>query len=245
MRYILIIIILSVNLVRSQGNDSIIAAPLIGVHIGGNLPMADLAKRFGPNLNTGINIMYKTKKNYLIGIDGNYMFGRNIKEDVMKNLTNEDGFIVDNEGYPADIKLSERLLTVNLHVGKILPFLSANPNSGLMINAGAGYMQHKIHFVDVQQKIAAINGDIRNGFDRLSNGLSLYQFVGYIYLSDNRLLNFYAGFESYQGFTKSVRKLNYDAGLADTKSRFDMAMGLRFGWILPLYSRAPKQYFYN
>ncbi|MFO0357063.1 MAG: hypothetical protein ACK50A_08920 [Sphingobacteriaceae bacterium] len=245
MRYILIILILSVNLVRSQGNDSIIAAPLIGVHIGGNLPMADLAKRFGPNLNTGINIMYKTKKNYLIGIDGNYMFGRNIKENVMKNLTNEDGFIIDNEGYPADIKLSERLLTVNLHVGKILPFLSANPNSGLMINAGAGYMQHKIHFVDVQQKIAAINGDIRNGFDRLSNGISLYQFVGYIYLSANRLLNFYAGFESYQGFTKSVRKLNYDTGLADTKSRFDMAMGLRFGWILPLYSRAPKQYFYN
>lgn len=245
MRYLLIIFIFSFNLVRSQANDSIIAAPLIGVHLGGNLPMADLAKRFGPNLNTGMNIMYKTKKNYLIGIDGNYLFGRNIKEDVMKNLTNEDGFIIDNEGYPADIKLSERLLTINLHFGKILPFLSANPNSGLMVNAGAGYMQHKIHFVDVQQKIAAINGDIRNGFDRLSNGLSLYQFVGYIYLSDNRLLNFYAGLESYQGFTKSVRKLNYDTGLADTQGRFDMVMGLRFGWILPLYSRAPKQYFYN
>ena len=245
MRYIIFILIFGIQLVRAQVNDSVFAAPLIGIHLGGDIPMADLAKRYGANLNTGINIMYKTKKNVLFGIEGNYLFGRNIKEDVMKNLTTEDNFIIDNEGYPADIKLSERLLTVNLHVGKILPFMSANPNSGLMINVGAGYMQHKIHFVDVQQKIAAINGDIRNGFDRLSNGISLHQFIGYIYLSDNRLLNFYAGMESYQGFTKSVRKLNYDTGLPVTQNRFDMIMGLRFGWILPLYSRAPKQYFYN
>jgi len=244
--FIVVCILLS-NFGFSQKNDTstAIAAPLIGVHFGGNLPAGDLSQRFGPNLNAGINFMYKTKKNYLIGIDCNYLFGRNIKEDVLKQLKNSDGFIVDNSGYPADIRLSERILTLNLYFGKIFNVLSANQNSGLLVNIGAGYIQHRIHFFDSQREIAAINGDTRDGYDRLTNGISVSQFIGYLFLGDSRYLNFYAGLEAYQGFTKSVRKLNYDTGLPDTKNRLDMLYGLRFGWILPLYSRAPKQYFYN
>lgn len=245
MRGVLFLCVIAARFAFSQVNDSVIATPLIGIHFGGDLPLADLAQRYGPNLNTGLNLMYKTKRNYLLGIEGNYMFSKNIREDVLKQLKNEDGFMVDNSGYPADIRLSERVITINLHVGKILHVLAANPNSGLMINGGAGYIQHRVHFLDAQQQIAAINGDIRNGFDRLSNGICTYQFIGYMFLSTNRLLNFYTGFECYQGFTKSVRKWNYDTGLRDTKNRFDMLVGFRFGWILPLYSRAPKQYFYN
>lgn len=229
----------------SQVNDTVIAAPLIGIHFGGDLPFADMAKRYGPNLNTGINFLYKTKRNYLFGIDGNYMFGKNLREDVLKQLRIEDGTIIDNSGYPADIRVSERVVNVNLVFGKVFNVLSANPNSGLVITGGAGYMQHKVHFVDAQFQVAGINGDIRNGLDHLSNGFSLHQFVGYLFLSNNRLLNFYTGIESYQGFTKSVRKWNYNTGTADTQSRFDLLVGFRAGWILPLYSRAPKQYFYN
>ncbi len=230
---------------KAQSSDSIIAAPLLGIHFGGDLPAADLAQRFGPNLNAGASFIYKTKKNYLIGADFNYMFGRNIKEDVLSQLRTSDGFLIDNSGYPADIRISERVLNFNAIAGKILPWLSANPNSGLMVTGGVGYMQHYIHFVDAQKQIAAINGAVVKGLDRFTHGLSLSEFIGYIYLSDNRLLNFYAGVESYQGFTKSIRKMNYDTGLPDTKSRLDVAFGFRFGWILPLYSRAPKTYFYN
>ena len=66
-----------------------------------------------------------------------------------------------------------------------------------------------------------------------------------MYLSDNRLLNFYFGIEGYQAFTQSVRKLNYDTGLPDTKKRLDMLYGLRFGWILPLYKKTPNEFYYN
>jgi len=245
MKRVFILFMIIAQLAYSQENDSVIATPMVGIHFGGDLPLADLAQRYGPNLNAGLNFMYKTKKNYLFGIEGNYMFGKNIEEDVLKQLKNEDGFLVDNSGLPADVRLSERIVTVNLHVGKIFNVLSANPNSGLMINGGAGYIQHRVHFLDAQQQIAALNGEIRNGYDRLSNGICTYQFIGYLFLSNNRLMNFYTGIECYQGFTKSVRKWNYDTGLPDTKSRFDMLVGLRFGWVLPLYSRAPKQYFYN
>lgn len=230
---------------KAQLNDSIIAAPLIGVHFGGDLPLGELSKRFGPNLNAGLNFTYKTSKNYLIGLDANYMFGRNIKEDVLAPLKTDKNFIIDNSGYPADIRISQRILNIQFQFGKILPFLSANPNSGLVVRAGVGYMMHQIHFVDIQKQISAVGGDMVRGYDRMTHGPALSQFIGYMYLSDNRITNFYAGFEAYEGFTRSVRKLNYDTGLPDTDLRFDALIGFRFGWILPLYSRAPKQYFYN
>jgi hypothetical protein len=243
---VLIFLLFSVGLCSAQKDSTEpVAAPLLGVHFGGDLPFADMGKRYGSNLTTGINFMYKTKKNFLFGIDGNYGFSRNMKEDVLAQMKNSDGFLVDNSGYPADLRVSERVLDIVLHVGKLFPFGSPNKNSGLMVDAGFGYMQHRIHFLDANVQIAAVNGDIKNGFDRLTNGFVVSQFVGYMFLGERRLLNFYMGVESYEGFTKSVRKLNYDTGLPDNASRLDVLVGLRVGWILPLYSRTPKNYFYN
>lgn len=225
--------------------DSAIALPLIGIHVGGQTPGGDLSQRFGPNLNAGGAFMYKTRKNWLVGIEGNYMFGRNVKEDVLKQLKTENGSIIDNEGYPADIRITERGIGVHVWGGRVFQFLSANPNSGLMFMVGGGYLQHKINLYDAQQKIAAVKGDLKTGYDRLTNGFSTSQFLGYLFLSENRMLNFYFGFEAYQGFTKSVRKLNYDTGLPDTKKRLDLLYGFRFGWILPLYKKKPNEYYYN
>ncbi len=236
---------LFVTFVKSQ-TDSIPAFsfPFVGVHFGGDIPAADMAKRYGPNLNTGVLFGYKTSKNYLFNIDFNFMFGRNIKDDITRQLKTDQNFIIDNLGFPADIRISQRVFNLHLSAGKILPFLKPNANSGFFVNVGAGYMQHKIHIVDAQQMIAAYNGDIRDGFDRLSNGIALSQFLGYMYFSNNRFMNFYAGVEFYQGFTKSVRKFNYDTGMPDTQKRLDILSGLRLGWILPLYKKSPREFYY-
>jgi hypothetical protein len=114
-----------------------------------------------------------------------------------------------------------------------------------MVHVGVGYLQHKVNLYDAQQKIAAIKGDLKHGFDRLTSGVSLSQFIGYLFLSESRFLNFYTGFEFYQAFTKSVRQLNYDTGLTDTKKRLDVITGFKFGWILPLYKKKPNDFYYN
>lgn len=243
MRLTLIFIFCSVFL--NAQIDSAIMAPLVSIHVGGQIPGGDMADRFGANLNAGGSFMLKTKKNWLVGIESNYMFGRNVKEDVLLQLKTANGSIIDNEGYPADIRITERGLGIHLTFGRVFKVFSANPNSGLMVTVGGGYLQHKINLYDAQQKIAAINGDFKHGYDRLSNGFSASQFVGYLFLSESKLLNFYFGVETYQGFTKSVRKLNYDTGMADTKQRLDLLYGLRFGWIVPLYKKRPNDYYYN
>lgn len=225
--------------------DSAQALPIVGISLGGQIPGGDLAKRFGPNLNLGINCLYKTKQNWLMGIESHYFFGKNVKEDVLTQLRTENGSVIDNEGRPADLRVSERGLGIHAVFGRVFKFLSSNPNSGLMATVGVGYLQHKINLYDAQQKIAAVKGDLKYGYDRLSNGISTSQFVGYLFMSENRMLNFYFGFEAYQGFTKSVRKLNYDTGLPDTNRRKDFQYGIRFGWVLPLYKRTPNEYYYN
>lgn len=229
----------------SQIDSVKLFVPLVSIHLGSQLPAGDLAQRFGPNMNVGGSVMLKTKHDWLLGIESNYFFGRNVKEDVLSQLKNSDGVITDNLGYPADLRVTERGLGIHLTCGKIINFLSPNPNSGLMVNVGAGYLHSKIKLYDAQQKIAAVKGDLAYGYDRLSSGFSVTQFIGYMFLGENRLLNLYFGIEGCQAFTQSVRKLNYDTGLPDTKKRLDMLYGLRFGWILPLYKKKPNEFYYN
>ncbi len=220
----------------------------VAINFGGHLPKGDLEKRFGPNLNIGGTYMYKTKSNWQFGAEGNYFFGQNVKEDVLANMkvdfSNGQKNIIDNEGYPADIRITERGLCFYIVGGRIFKLFKSNLNTGIVFNVGVGYMQHKINLYDAQKKIAALNGELRYGYDRLSNGLSTIQFLGYQYISNNRFINFYAGFEFIQGYTKSVRKFNYDTGLPDTNKRTDLLIGARIGWILPLYKRKPKDYYY-
>jgi hypothetical protein len=84
---------------------------------------------------------------------------------------------------------------------------------------------------------------ILKGYDRLTNGLSLNQFIGYYHLSNNRLINFYIGAQGTEGITQSRREWNLDTQTHDTAKRLDMLFGLRAGWILNLYQRAPNDYY--
>jgi hypothetical protein len=224
--------------------DSCVRILMVGFHFSGQLPKYDLEKRFGPNLSAGASFTWKTKHNLLFSVEGSYFFGRNVREDVVASIRNENGTITDNEGYPADLRLTERGWNIYGNVGYMISKLGNNPNSGVFFTVGGGWMQHKVNLYDANKKVAAVNGTLKKGYDRLSGGFGLTQFVGYKYISNNRLANCYFGFEFYEGFTQSLRGFNYDTGLEDTQKRFDMLMGFRFGWILPLYKRTKDFYYY-
>ena len=242
---ILFILMLSFFNSKAQSvKDSSFRIILTGVHISGQLPQNNLAERFGPNFSAGVDLIWKSKHNFLFGIEGSYFWTKNVREDVVASMKNSDGFITDNEGYPAELTLTERGWNFYANVGKLFPKTGHNPNSGMFFTVGAGYMQHKIKLYDVNQKIAAIKGDLKKGYDRLSGGFALTQFLGYQYLSNNRLANFNFGFEFYEGFTQSFRGFNYDTGLKDTQKRIDILIGFRFTWILPLYKRTKDFYYY-
>lgn len=242
---LLCIISYNTNTLNAQSvKDSTFRILMVGVHFCGQLPQNDLAKRFGPNLSAGASFTWKTKHNVLFGLEGSYVFGKKVKEDVISNMRTSDGFVIDNEGYPADLRLTHRGWNISANVGYVFSKFGHNPNSGVFFTVGGGYMLHKVKLYDANQKIAAVKGDLKKGYDRLTGGFALTQFIGYKYISNNRLANFYVGFEFQEGFTQSLRGFNYDSGLPDTERRLDVINGFRFGWILPLYKRTKDFYYY-
>jgi hypothetical protein len=224
--------------------DSCITAPYVSVNFSGYLPFGDMNKRFGSCFAAGGTIGYKTKKNWLFSGEFNYLFSRNVKEDVLTQLRNDKGNVTNNNGFPADIRVYQRGWVSVLDAGKLFTTNKRKPNTGVLISAGAGVMYHKIKLYDAEQKIAAIKGDLQKGYDRLSIGPCLHQSIGFFYLSNNRLVNIHAAFECYQGFTKNVRGFNYDGTPIESKQRIDIILGMKLAWVLPLYKRTQDNDFY-
>ncbi|MBS1647990.1 MAG: hypothetical protein JST67_11680 [Bacteroidetes bacterium] len=218
---------------------------MVGIHLEGDLPFGDMASRFAGNLNVGVPIVYKTQNNMLFGVEGNYFFSGNVRENPLNYMYNSYGSITGSGGTPANIRLNERGFTVYAIIGGIIKALGTNKNSGLMAYAGFGYMEHQIHIADIGRNLAAINGDMKKGYDRLTGGFAMEQFIGYAFLAKNRIVNIYGGFTFQEGFTTGLRGYQYDTMQPDSKKRNDILIGIRLGWFLPLYKKAPKEFYYN
>jgi hypothetical protein len=140
---------------------------------------------------------------------------------------------------------SERGYHLSAKVGKIFSIFSPNPNSGFYLTGGAGYLEHKIKIDVVQNNVSQLIGDYKKGYDRLAGGFCLNETIGYVYLSNTRLLNFFAGIEFSQAWTKPLRDVNFDTGDPDpVQKRYDAFTGIKFTWIIPLFKRQPEKYYY-
>ncbi len=222
---------------QEQERDNTGGVLLANFNYGFHWPGGDFADRFGFGYSVGGSLELMEKHNFLIGADAFMYFGNRVNQDVLANLRNNDGIILGDNGALADVKLRMRAVQFGGHIGRIFRlFNNENNRSGIRVNVGAAFFQHKIKIQDDPVAvIAALDDEYKKGYDRLSNGLSLTQFVGYQNLSKSRLLNFMLGFELTQAFTKSRRSYNFDTRNTDTDSRIDLLAGFKIGWTLPLY----------
>ncbi len=201
-----------------------------------NFPTADLKQRYGLFNAVGAGVYYKTGSNWIWGAEGSYLFGNSIKEvDVFDAFTDADGFAIDRQGSRIEILAQMRGLRFFAKGGKIIP-LGKNKNSGLMLSLGLGYMEHFIRATNQSTTVAALEGDLKYGYDRLASGFTLNQFIGYQFLDPRRRINFFAGVEFTQGYTQGRRTINYDTGLPGNEKRFDGGTAIRIGWLLPIYT---------
>jgi hypothetical protein len=229
---------------QSGVRDSIIPFPLVGVGYGIYLPGGDMEKRFGWNSMIGIDALYKTKKNWLFGFSGGFLFGDDIKEEgLLDAISTSNGAVIGLDGLYAELRFYERGYHAGISVGKVIPFKKPNPNSGLVIFGGPGFIQHKIRIDDIGNTVPALRDEYKKGYDHLTNGFQFREFLGYIYFSNRQLINFYGGFEFIQGFTANRRDYNFDDLEKKDENRIDLLYGFRIGWVVPLYKKKPAAYY--
>lgn len=239
---------MAANSASAQRNvrDSLVFTPHISFNYGLQIPALDMEQRFGVNSAVGLAFHIKTKSNWTFGAEWSYLFGKQVNEEgLIQNLIVDDGFIIDNEGGLAKVLIQERGSLTTLNAGKIFSLKRSNPNSGIMVKAGVGLMQHRIRLETQENIVTQLEGDYIKGYDRLTNGLVLSQFFGYFHMSDNKLTNFYAGVEFYEGFTQGRRELNFDTQVKDDAPRTDVLYGIRVGWVIHMYKRTGREFYYD
>lgn len=247
----LVVMIMLLQLsVQAQRNvrDSVIGTPWIGIHYGGNWPGGDLAERYGFFNHLGAMAGYKTSRNWVLGVDGNFMFGNRIRmTNLFDNLTDSYGNITDMNGDIGKILLFSRGFNVNLMVGKVIPVFSPNENSGLLIQGGVGYLQHKLRIESNDQVIPSLELKYKKGYDRFTSGINFHEFIGYSFMANQGIVNFYGGFYMQQGLTYNRREIFFDRPDEEVpkNQRLDLQFGFRVGWFVPVYKRQPKDYYFD
>lgn len=228
--------------------DSAIATPWVGIQYGGNWSKADLGDRYGYFNHLGMMAGYKTKRNWVYGLDGNFMFGSQIRmTGLFDGLTDSYGNITDVNGDVAHILLFSRGFNVNLMVGKVFPILSLNENSGIYVHGGVGYLQHKLRIESNDQVIPSLELDYKKGYDRFTSGINFHEFIGYAFLANQGIVNFYGGFYAQQGLTYNRRDIFFDRPDEEVPKgqRLDVQIGFKVGWFIPVYQRKPKDYYFD
>jgi hypothetical protein len=234
--------------IRKNVKDSIVDVHQISPGFTIQIPRHDLAKRFGWNSSIGGEYAYKTRKNWIFGAEGNFIFGNVVKEtEFMDFVRTEDDLIISSTGNFALIALFQRGFNVSGNVYKIIPIFSPNDNSGLVLGVGFGYIQHRIR-IDVQHdNVPSFHEELKRGYDRMASGMMIKEFIGYQYYGNKRLTNFRVGFEFIQGLTQSRREIYFDTMLPPEDAgttRRDYLVGLKFSWNILLYKRSIKSEYY-
>ena len=227
--------------------DSVISVATVEISYAFQIPGGDLVKRYDANSAIGGGFQYKTNRNWIWGVNGMFMFGNNVKEDsLLGHISTSTGNIITNTGTYGEVYTYERGYTLTAQVSKLIPLGKTNRNTGIVLGLGGGFINHKIRIEVGDNNVYPLQGDYKKGYDRKTNGPCATASIGYRYMGNKKLVNFYVGFDFLQGFTHERRPWNFDQGKAPSQAmRNDQLYSVRIAWLLPLYRRDTNVYYYN
>lgn len=225
-----------------QPNNAILFAPIYTAQF----PFGHMNDRFGFNSLFGFSIQYKMKKNWLIGVEGNFLFGTTVREGyVLDNISTTTGQFVSQNNDLIRVNPQEQGMNLKLNFGKIVPFSEKFPDAGLLFLTGFGVLQHKIAMNVKKESLPQLDKTYRKGYDRMCVGPVFSQFIGGIFLERRRFVSAYVGLQFDIGYTQNMRPYDFYSQAKLTEKRVDMFLGIRVGWIIPYFLQASeKEYYY-
>jgi hypothetical protein len=210
--------------------------------LGGHLPAGDFADRFGLNGSLGAGAEFISSKNWIVGLEGAFIFGNKVKEDPLSILRTPSGDIIGNDRAIATTRYQERGMYLGASIGKMLTF--GEKRAGLRLSLGGGWAQHRIRIFDDTRTVVQIKGDYKKGYDRLCGGPALQQFIGWQHLGYGRDISWLIGFEFNQAFTHTLRDWDFTEMRKLEGNRLDLRFGVRIAWTLPFYTGNAEDIYY-
>jgi hypothetical protein len=238
--YVLLFLILTTFNTKGQAvvnlNDNNGTMIELGFEYGTYLPQRDLDAYFGRHAGTGGHFQVLTKKNLYLGGQMQFIFGNQVSVDVTQVWKDPIDNVYGLNYTFADILTKQRGLSGHLYIGKLFPIKSKRARMGIKATLGVGFLQHKLHIQeDPESFMPQMEKRYKALLDHKTNGISLQQFIGFHYLANDRMANWYVGFDFIEAFTRNRRSYNYNLDIPTDINRLDIATGFKIGWILPFY----------
>ena len=253
MRKALSLLILTLCILNTNGyaqkhtiKDTSLPVFMVGAQLEGDLTAGDLKQRFGPGITVGGFVSYKTSSNWMFILEYAYMYSSNVNENhaldsiSTKNADPSQRYLINANGEYQILNIYESGNIVLFKIGKILPLLQRNPNCGLTIKAGAGFMQHEIYYYWVGDAPPQLSCNYIKGYDRLTYGPAISGSLGYHYMSNNAKVNFEIDLDIIKGFTYDQRPYDFNTQQWNNKLRNDILMGIKLAWFFPIYGKNSK-----
>lgn len=226
--------------------DSVVSSLLFQASYAIQLPAGDLAERYGYNSQIAGVIGYKTNKNWLWNAHLGFIFGDQVKgrQELLRMISTSTGEVIDGDGTYTSLALLQRGFHLQAKAGKIFTTRKPNPNSGIYVQGGLGYLAQRIRIETQFGTAPQLAGDYAKGYDHLRGGFAHSIDAGYFFMGNKRTLNFSAGFEWIAAYTRPMREYSFELMRRDTRKYTDHYIGLRINWMIPGYRRAPQKYYY-
>ena len=231
--YILLFFSCYLSIAQEEVRDGNFLA--VGINYGLDFPIGQLSKRFGTSFHAGLSLdLFKSKMNGAYGIEGLFIFGENVNEDVISNLRLDNTAILGIDGQYADVFLRERGAYLGIYISKIIVPLKTNQRSGLAADFGIGILQHNVRIQVDTRNAPNLEGEYLKGYDRNSIGPALKQSLSYTHIGKNKNLNYSLSLSIMEGFTSNTRPINFDTKIKDEGTHLDLLISLDLKWYLPL-----------
>ena len=242
-KYLVLILSFYVLNLHSQKID--ISSKTIQFDFTYQSPITGMSIDYGNN--SAIGLSYLTNKNDLLfGLDANFMFGNNVKNDSILRLIGVDNLLLINaNGELDEVLLYERGANAHLLFGKSFRFEEKHL-SGIYVYGGLGYLQYKTRLETNKTYLPQIDEEYIKGYDNFTNGISTKICVDFMHFDKKTSVNYHIGLEFLNAFTKNRRAYNFSNGtVIDNSLKIDQLIGLKFGIIIPIQRNNEEKFHYN
>jgi hypothetical protein len=227
---------------RWDGNPALMIVP----NYTGQFPFGNMKERFGFNSLFDGQFGYKTKRNWIVSGDGGFIYGTDVKENyILNGIATSTGQFITQYNDITNVRLEEHGFNVQFKAGKIIPFAEKYPDAGLLIMTGAGFLEHKIAINVKASELPQLSPVYKKGYDRMSNGPVVSQFIGGTFMARRKYISGYAGFQFDAAYTEGRRPYDFYLMQPLHDKRADLFVGFKIGYIIPVFLQtSEKEYFY-